>query len=177
MIRIVGGSLKGRRLEVDPRIRPTTERARKAAFDILGDSVEGTRVLDAAAGSGAFGLEAISRGARRAEFIEPDSSVRKLLRRNIEQLSLGTRAVVHEVTTALFLSRHLASEGYDLVFHDPPYLQAESSSKEVEGLIKLLSPGGTLVHERGDDLVPEAAGRLPFSCRRYGSTRFIFYRK
>ena len=72
MLRITGGDWRGRRLDVPPGIRPTTELARKAAFDILGEAIRGARVLDACAGSGAYGLEALSRGAAHATFVEAD---------------------------------------------------------------------------------------------------------
>src|SRR5258708_24938863 len=83
MVRIAGGVFKGRRLEVPPGIRPSTELARKAAFDILGDEVLGARVLDAAAGSGAYGLEALSRGATYVTFVESDRKVLAVLEKNI----------------------------------------------------------------------------------------------
>lgn len=90
MVRITGGVFKGRRLAVPPGIRPTTELARKAAFDILGDAINGARVLDAAAGSGAYGLEALSRGAAHVTFVESDREVLESLRKNIF-LALGER--------------------------------------------------------------------------------------
>ncbi|MEO6324967.1 MAG: RsmD family RNA methyltransferase [Thermoanaerobaculia bacterium] len=175
MIRIVAGELRGRRLDVDARIRPTMERARKAVFDILSDSVIGANVLDAAAGSGAYGIEALSRGAKRAEFIEPDAKVRAILLGNLSRLELTGRAHVHGTTIAAFLTRRVEAR-YDLVFHDPPYADTESSAKDLDGLVKLLAPEGTLFHERGDDLEPKPLGLAPSDRRRYGTTRFLIYR-
>ena len=78
MVRVTAGIWRGRRLVTSRGIRPTTELARKAAFDILGDAVVGARVLDACAGSGAYGLEALSRGAAHATFVEADREVAKI---------------------------------------------------------------------------------------------------
>src|SRR5471030_463446 len=105
MVRISAGSLRGRRLEVPEGIRPTTELARKAAFDILGHAIVGASVLDACAGSGAYGLEAISRGAAHATFVEADREVARVLRKNVERLGAGERASVEETTVARFSSK------------------------------------------------------------------------
>lgn len=98
MVRITGGAWRGRRLEVPEGIRPTTELARKAAFDILGDAIRGARVLDACAGSGAYGLEALSRGAAHATFVESDRKVAEVLRENVVRVGAGQAATV-EVTS------------------------------------------------------------------------------
>lgn len=102
MVRITGGTWRGRRLEVPRGIRPTTELARKAAFDILGDAIRGARVLDACAGSGAYGLEALSRGAAHATFVEADRRVAEVLRGNVERLGAGRAASVEVTSVARF---------------------------------------------------------------------------
>ena len=89
MVRITAGRFRGRRLEVPRDVRPTTEMARKAVFDILGPAVVGARVLDACAGSGAYGLEALSRGAAHATFVEKERRPREVLERNIESLGVA----------------------------------------------------------------------------------------
>lgn len=169
MIRIVAGTLKGRRLAVPRGVRPTTEMARKAAFDILGERIVGARVLDAAAGSGAYGIEALSRGAACAVFVEPQRGVRAMLEKNLERLSLAARVVPFTAGSAAV---RLSESRFDVIFHDPPY-EADSKS-DVAALLRLLAEGGTLVHERGDD-----AGPLPSASaadvRRYGATRLFFY--
>ena len=91
MVRLTAGAWRGRKLEIPQGIRATTELARKAAFDILGEAVVGARVLDACAGSGAYGLEALSRGAAHATFVEADRGVARVLRGNIETLGAGDR--------------------------------------------------------------------------------------
>ena len=182
MLRLTGGEWRGRRLEVPDGIRPTTELARKAAFDILGDAIEGARVLDACAGSGAYGLEALSRGAARATFVESNRGVAETLRGNIERLGAGARAVVYEMSVARFSLKGEETApraeprpgSFDVIFHDPPF-EAKSES-DLRSLLPLVSPGGWLFHERGDDLVLTPGGLEPADQRRYGTTRFLVFR-
>ena len=173
MIRIVAGEYRGRRLGVGPGVRPTTERAREALFSILGDRVRGARVLDAAAGSGALGFEALSRGADSAVFVEADRRVAKALEANVTLVGAGDRAVVVVRPVAAFLRIDRPS-GFDLVFFDPPW--AEPVTSELGGLWSAVSPGGTFVLERGsggEDPWPEPP-RLPMT-RRYGTTTLYLY--
>lgn len=175
MIRITGGAFRGRRIPVPAGVRPTTELARKAAFDVLGSAVRETRVLDAAAGSGAYGLEALSRGAKEAVFVEADRRTAARLRESLERLDLISRALVVDATVAQFARRRGAAPvPFDLVFFDPPWAAAEPA--DLEALLPLVAPGGTLVHERGDDAEPLAMGRAADDVRRYGRTRLLFYR-
>src|SRR3990172_8994658 len=123
-MRIVGGSCKGARVYA-PRgsgTRPTSDKVREAIFAIVG-SVDGLRVLDLFAGSGALGLEALSRGAASAVFVESDPAAVRIIERNVEKLGLaGTRIVRSDAL------RYVAAveEAYDLVFVDPPYEMLES---------------------------------------------------
>ncbi len=105
MPRITGGEWRGRRLEVAPGIRPTTELARKAAFDMLGDAIRGARVLDACAGSGAYGLEALSRGAAHATFVEADRKVAEILRGNVERLRATDATRIEVMSVDRFSSK------------------------------------------------------------------------
>jgi 16S rRNA (guanine966-N2)-methyltransferase len=191
-VRITGGSLRGRRLEVPEGIRPTTELARKAAFDILGGAIVGARVLDACAGSGAYGLEALSRGAAHATFVEADRGVAEVLRGNVLRLGAGERASVKETTVARFSSNDeegregrggsaraggpLAAgrHGFDVIFHDPPF--EGDSEGDLQILLPLVRSGGWLFHERGDDRVFSPGGVEPADRRRYGTTRFLIFR-
>ena len=202
MVRITGGAFKGRRLAVPPGIRPTTELARKAAFDILGDAISGARVLDAAAGSGAYGLEALSRGAAHVTFVESNKKVLEILEKNIflalgpgkstedflrkgrgeaQSAAPGMRAAASPRTfvvsssVSAFVSIHLLSRSlFGAIFHDPPY-EAESNT-DLSGLLSLLAPGGWLFHERGDDRRLMPGGRAPDDVRHYGTTRFLIFR-
>jgi 16S rRNA (guanine966-N2)-methyltransferase len=127
MTRIVAGVAKGRRLAVPQRgTRPTSERAREALFNSLRGLVEisGARVLDLFAGTGAVGLEALSRGASVVEFVESDRAACEMIKRNISTVGLDT-AVLHRRQAATFLVGAGADEPFDLVFLDPPYAYGE----------------------------------------------------
>lgn len=123
-MRIISGKAKGKKLLAPPgrRVRPTLDRVREALFSSLGSRVEGTRVLDLFAGSGALGLEALSRGAAYAVFVEQSKPVQEVLRRNISQL--GFDAVAKLMTGEAIRTLKLfekRGETFDLVFLDPPY--------------------------------------------------------
>jgi 16S rRNA (guanine966-N2)-methyltransferase len=180
VVRLTGGAWRGRKLEVPEGIRPTTELARKAVFDILGDAIEGVRVLDACAGSGAYGLEALSRGAARATFVESNRGVARILRGNVDAVGAGASARIEEMSVARFSSKGEEGregpplERFGVVFHDPPF--KENSESDLKLLLPLVRPGGWLFHERGDDEVYRPSGLEPADRRRYGTTRFLVFR-
>jgi len=121
-VRIVAGEFGGRRLAMpkDARVRPTSDRVREAWMSILGAALPGARVLDLFAGSGALGLEALSRGAITAEFVELGSASIRALNANIEALGVEARCRVHK-GDALRFAEALGASAYDLAFADPPY--------------------------------------------------------
>ncbi|KAF2991843.1 16S rRNA (guanine(966)-N(2))-methyltransferase RsmD [Methylocystis sp. MJC1] len=182
-MRIVGGALRGRALAA-PRsqaIRPTTDRLRESVFDILAhgfdDPISGAAVIDLFAGTGALGLEALSRGAARALFVDDGTEARALLRANIETLGLGgvTRIFRRDATK---LGLAPPGEIFSLAFLDPPYGKGLA-----EPALRALIEGGWLA----DDalvIIEEAANatiELPSSlkqedARRYGDTQFVFAR-
>lgn len=172
MIRIVAGELRGRKFAVGPGVRPTTERAREALFSILGPCVRGARVLDAAAGSGALGFEALSRGAREAVFVEADRRVSRILEANAAAAGLRDRVRVVSSSVALFVRTERPS-GFDVVFFDPPW--ADPVSGELEGLWAALAEGGTLVVERGSPADPWPGSPAVAEARRYGETSLFLY--
>ena len=172
MIRIVAGQLRGRRLAVGPGVRPTTERAREALFSILGERIRDARVLDAAAGSGAVGFEALSRGAREVVFVEADRRVARVLEANAVATGMGRRTVIHVRTVATFLRVDRPS-AFDFAFFDPPW--ADPVVDELEGLWAALAAGGTFVLERGRDMDPWASAPVAPDVRRYGKTAFFLY--
>jgi 16S rRNA (guanine966-N2)-methyltransferase len=168
-MRVVGGELGGRRLAA-PRgraTRPTSERTREAVFSILGD-ISGARVLDLFAGSGALGIEALSRGAAHASFIDSETAAIRTIVGNLERLGLRERALVTraDIATAALV----AAEPLDLVFVDPPYLRASDFGPLLtRALAPLLKPGARVVSE-SDRREPLELG-LPLSLeRRYGDT-------
>jgi 16S rRNA (guanine(966)-N(2))-methyltransferase RsmD len=155
-------------------VRPTTERAREALFSILGEQVRGARVLDAAAGSGALGFEALSRGAREAVFVEADRRVARVLESNARTAGLEDRATVAVRAVAAFL-RLDRPVGFDFVFFDPPW--ADPVAEELEGLWNALLPGGTFIVERGSGEDPWPAAPVDPDVRRYGKTALFLYRR
>jgi len=180
-LRIVAGKWRGRTLRAPKglAVRPTSDRVREAIFDILGGRVDGASVLDLFAGSGALGLEALSRGASQAVFVESDPTAFGVLRKNIESLGAG-EAESHLLDYRQALRRLRArSMRFGLVFLDPPYgkgLSADSAA----GLSRagLLQPGGTVVVEEAFR-APEAAfpeGWDLFVDRRYGDTRVMLFK-
>lgn len=149
-MRIIAGTHRGRRLAPAPEgVRPTSDRVRESLFSILGP-IEGARVLDAFAGTGALGIEAVSRGA--SELVAVDLAPRSIrtLQRNIDDLGFGDRARVRRGDARKVLPR-LADEGrrFDLVFVDPPY-DAQLVAPVLELIVagNLLAEGGRVVVER-----------------------------
>jgi 16S rRNA (guanine(966)-N(2))-methyltransferase RsmD len=118
-MRVIAGEFRSRRLKSIPGLatRPTPDRLRETLFDILGSRVEGAVFLDAYAGTGAVGIEALSRGAARAIFIERSKGAEKVLRENVASLAIGDRAVVVLGAAASLIPRYQAG----IVFLDPPY--------------------------------------------------------
>lgn len=124
MLRIVAGELGGRRISAPPGrgTRPTREMVREAWFSALASDVPGARVLDLFAGSGALGLEALSRGARSVVFVESDGRAAGVLRENVERLDLADRAVIRRDDVGSYLERPPGDGGpFDLALADPPY--------------------------------------------------------
>lgn len=121
-MRVTGGVWKGRRLvpPADRRVRPTGERVREAWMSILGPELRDARVLDLYAGSGALGLEALSRGAAHVTFVELAPASLAALRANLDALGAGAKATVRRADARRFVER-LAPGAYDLVFADPPW--------------------------------------------------------
>lgn len=127
-MRIVGGEFRGRRLEIpdDPRVRPTADRVREAWMSIVQQALPGARVLDLYAGSGALGLEALSRGAASADFVELNPPSLQALKSNIAALGVEARTTVHRGEALRFAGR-LQPGAYDLALADPPYTRDDAS--------------------------------------------------
>jgi 16S rRNA (guanine966-N2)-methyltransferase len=182
-MRIVGGALRGRRL-AGPKsfsIRPTSDRLRETIFDILEHAypgtIEGAAVIDLFAGAGALGLEALSRGAARALFVDDGAEARALLRQNIEVLGLGgvTRVFRRDATR---LGGAPQAERFKLAFLDPPYghdLAPPALAELARG--GWLTPGAlAVVEEAASAAVALPAGFREEETRRYGDTQVVFAR-
>lgn len=181
--RIVAGRVGGRRISVPPRgTRPTSERVREAIFSAVTArmDLDGVRVLDLYAGSGALGIEALSRGAGHALFVERDRRAAQVLRRNLAELDLDGGEV--RTADAAAVAGEPAAAGYDLVLADPPYATAEA---ELVGVIAALDRNGwlaadsLLVVERGarDAELNWPAGVERITTRRYGDTLVCYGRR
>ncbi len=194
-MRIIGGALSGRRIDAPSgnATRPTSDRVREALFNRLAhgafsaplaaeaEDPLGGPVLDLYAGSGGLGLEALSRGASRCDFVDSAGAACTVLRRNLEALGLQDRATVTQVPVEAFLRRARGTR-YRLVFADPPYADAGPPLDRALALLvgqQLLSPGALLIVEHGDHAGPRAAeGGQPglglIDQRRYGQTTVSF---
>ncbi len=178
-MRIIGGARRGLQLadvgqgDAEAHLRPTSDRVREAIFNLLmnggyGNPVQEARVLDLFAGTGALGLEALSRGASRVAFVDDGTTARALLRRNIEKMqAMGVTDVWRRDATKLGPNR---GPGFDLVFLDPPYgkgLGEAALASAVAGA--WLAPGALICWEEG--AAPATpAGFTQLDQRRYGDT-------
>ncbi len=170
-MRVIAGRYGGRRLTAPPgaATRPTSDRVREALFSILGARVEGARVLDLFAGSGALGIEALSRGAAEATFVDRAPAAIRALRANLEALGIDAEVVRADALAALRAARAAARQ-YDLVFLDPPYRHAARLAPALtEAIDGLVAPGGSVVSE-SDRRVPMALDLQLTDERRYGDT-------
>jgi 16S rRNA (guanine(966)-N(2))-methyltransferase RsmD len=170
-MRVVAGRYGGRRLVAPPgsATRPTSDRVREALFSVLGPSVQGARVLDLYAGSGALAIEALSRGAASAVFVDRSPRALVAIRANLE--ALGIEADVRRCEAAAALRAASArADAYDLVFLDPPYRRAAELGRELsEALPAVLAPGARVVSE-SDRREPLELALPLVDERRYGDT-------
>lgn len=181
MLRLAGGSAGGRRLKgaVSPGTRATTERVRAAVFNILNpEDYAGRRALDLFAGSGSLGLEALSRGAAWADFVERDRRQCAVIAENLQATGFADCAAVHRADALRCLPT--LPGGYHLALLDPPYAmpQPERALLAMGAQSGLLAPGAIVVmgHSRHTELAPEYGPLRRTDTRRYGDNVVDFYR-
>ncbi|HEY2510757.1 MAG TPA: 16S rRNA (guanine(966)-N(2))-methyltransferase RsmD [Polyangiaceae bacterium] len=183
-MRITGGELRSRALKAPKGhdTRPTSDRVREALFSILtarGGVLAGARVLDLYAGTGALGLEALSRGAAAAVFVERSREALAVLRANIASLGVGDRAVVVGAAVEK-AEKVLRDSSFGLVFADPPYADVKSgvATRALEAMVvPRLEPAGLVVLEHASrDPAPPLARLALEESRTYGDTCVTFYR-
>jgi len=184
-VRIIGGALRGLKLadvgegDAAAHLRPTSDRVREAAFNLLQNSLgirlDGLRVLDLFAGTGALGLEALSRGAARVAFVDDGAAARSLLRANIEKArAMGATDVWRRDATKLGDNR---GPGYDLIFLDPPYGQQRGEAALKSALDGgWLAPDAVVLWEENLPPTPPAGFQL-LDQRRYGDTLITILRR
>lgn len=191
-MRIIGGTARGRRLQTPAKstaknssqlIRPTADRAREALFSIIGQKVKGATVLDLYAGTGALGLEALSRSAKQAVLVDNNPRAVQLIEKNIELCGFSDRTFVlkRDLSKGLyFLVKQLPDIKFSVIFIDPPYRKGLSTTMlDHIGKINILSSDALVIAEE------DALSELPSSVadlrlvdqRRYGETGFWFYRR
>ena len=174
-MRVIAGTARGRPL-VAPRgtgTRPIADRVKETLFAILGGRTPDAQVLDLYAGSGAIGIEALSRGASRCDFVEHDRRAVIAIRQNLERTGLAEQASVHQADVLRFLNGAVG-ERFDLVFLDPPYVE-RAILAPLERLVTRLAPGGAVVvkhHWRTP--IPEVPALARWRERRFGETALTF---
>lgn len=176
-VRIIAGEFGGRFIQAPPgkTTHPMGERVRSAMFNSLSDKIQGARVLDAFAGSGSIGLEALSRGATSVVFVERDRTAQRILAENIKSLGVQEKSIVINTTVSNWLESMSVTEEFDIIFADPPYHNPQFST--VSRLMGLLKPGGHMILSRpGIGEVPVQNGIVVVDNRSYGEahlTKFL----
>ncbi len=187
-MRVIAGIYRSRILKSlkGLALRPTSDRLRETLFNVLAPNIAGSRFVDLFAGTGAIGIEALSRGAAEVVFIENHPPAVTLIRRNLESLGINSGVTVLAVDALRGLAmlaarKNSGAPAFDHVFLDPPYAAAEDYSRVLEflGSADLLTPGGIVIaeHRRNFDL-PEKPGALRrFRVLRQGDAALSFYRR
>ncbi|HST17633.1 MAG TPA: 16S rRNA (guanine(966)-N(2))-methyltransferase RsmD [Gaiellaceae bacterium] len=171
-MRIIAGTHRGRRITAPKgtSTRPTSDRVRENAFNLIGP-VDGADVLDLFAGSGALGLEALSRGAASAVFVESDREACRAINANLDSLGLHATVLCQDVLRAIATDR----KAYDLVLCDPPY--GFDGARLATQLARLVAPDGLLVYESSKrDDAPAPPGLEQTTSRTYGAARLTLFR-
>ena len=181
-MRVIAGEAGGRPLKAPPEgVRPTMDRVKAAIFSSLGDLVPGARVLDLFAGSGAMGIEALSRGAASATFVDSNDRCIRCIRENLQRA--GSSGSVQCMDVFQFLELYAGEEMFDLIFADPPYAKKAGDPDHAgllagsEKLAAGLSSGGVLVLERQSGGDPPASPLQPGRTSRYGGSEILYFFK
>jgi 16S rRNA (guanine966-N2)-methyltransferase len=175
-LRVIAGRYGGRRIQAPPgaATRPTSDRVREALFSILGPRVEGAAVLDLFAGSGALGLEALSRGAQSVTFVDSAPAALRALRANLA--ALGTEAEVVRADALRWLRSASGGERqYSLVFLDPPYRRAATLGADLSDVLPAVLGPDALVVSESDRRAPLELTMPTTDERRYGDTLIRFH--
>lgn len=175
-MRVIAGRWGGRRLQAPAgaATRPTSDRVREALFAILGD-LDGARVLDLFAGSGALGLEALSRGAASCVFVERDRDAAHAIQANLEKLRLTGATITNRDVAAALREERTRGRRYDLVLVDPPYDEWERHAPKLAELLpEVLADDGLVVVETSERVEPDLPLDL-VTTRRYGSARITVF--
>ena len=187
-MRVIAGTYRSRILNSlkGLALRPTSDRLRETLFNVLGADMAGSRFLDLFAGTGAIGIEALSRGASEVVFVENHAPAAALIRRNLESLGIRKGAMVLATEVVRGLEKLASKEStkgsrFDYVFLDPPYAAARDYARVLESLGSgnLLAPGGVVIAEhRRSFALPEVVGALQcYRVLKQGDAALSFYRR
>lgn len=180
-MRVITGSARGISLQAPPGLtRPTMDRVRAAIFSSLGDAVPGARVLDLFAGSGGLGIEALSRGAESAVFVDTDRASALCIRRNLSKARL--EGIVQTMDALRFVELYAEEHAFDLIFADPPYAKVDGDRDWAAELVagghiaSALAPAGTFILECARTAPPPEGGGLSLlHSKSYGETSVLYF--
>jgi 16S rRNA (guanine966-N2)-methyltransferase len=180
-LRIIGGTAKGLTLKTVklPALRPTTDRVRSAVFSMLESrhAIIGARVLDLYAGTGSLGIEALSRGAIKADFVENNKQLATLISENLSRTKLDDKSKVHNMSVDKALG--LLKNKYDLIFADPPYKMINETSESIQKIIelRLLSDRGKIIleHSIRSSFDFKTSDLAIIQTKKYGDTNIDIY--
>lgn len=177
-MRVITGTARGKRLQTreGDEVRPTPERVKEALFSIIQFDIEGRRVLDLFAGSGQLGIEALSRGAREAVFVDSSRESAEIVRKNLSACGFTESASVENTGYDAFLLS--GPKPFDLAFLDPPY-RTGLLQKALSLTVRRMNPGGTIICENpsDEDLPEECEGFSRIRAYRYGKIILTVYRR
>lgn len=185
-MRITSGSVKGYKLKIPPgdRVKPAQSIVRQAIFNIIGEHIVNAQILDLFAGSGSYGLEALSRGAGWVDFVDKDKHCTQTIKENLLHTNFSDRAKVYTMKAKPFLHRRKQSEALqliDFIFISPPYKEGVDLEL-LEQLPKVLKHGGLIIFEHSKDTKFPKPPKLPNTLklldqRTYGATTISFLQK
>lgn len=177
-VRLIAGRYGGRKLAAprNDRTHPMSERARGAMFNSLGASIQDARVLDAFAGTGAIGLEALSRGAHSVVFVERDRVAQKVLAENVALLGVENTAKCINTSVRQWLDTY-DGESFDIIFADPPYHNPQFST--IEEILRLLKADGTMIlsHPGRGEVPIQNESLFVVDSRSYGNAHLTYFRR
>lgn len=175
-MRVITGSARGRKLKAPDStdVRVTTDRVKEALFSAIQFDIEGRRVLDLFSGSGQLGIEALSRGAVHAVFVERSREFVSVIKENVKITNFEEQSVVVKADALSYLST--CAEKFDIVFIDPPY-QSNLTEKILKSIERVLNKGAVVVCEtEGDAVLPEKLGEYLLKQYKHGKTMLSVYR-
>lgn len=177
-MRVITGSARGMTLKTleGETTRPTSEKVKEAVFSALQFEIEGRRILDLFAGSGQLGIEALSRGAESAVFVDSDKNAIKIIKDNIEKTGFTEKSAVYQTESAAFLS--MTGKIFDIAFLDPPYGTGKLQTA-LEKISDRIAEGGAVVCEYPvtEELPEETGGLKKYRDYKYGKIAVTIYRK